>query len=89
MWSLNGLYVNTKWTSHGPPVNISKTAAAAGSAETVDHTSHKIGEVPTMKIISDKRASVLRQIFRQIFRQMFVSRSAEANMNFQIVVALA
>ena len=38
-----------------------------------------------MKIISDKRASVLRQIFRQ----MFVSRSTEANMNFQIVVALA
>ena len=38
-----------------------------------------------MKIISDKRANVLRQIFRQ----MFISRSIEANMNFQIVVALA
>ena len=37
-----------------------------------------------MKIISDKRASVLRQIFRQ----MFVSRSTGANMNFQILVVL-
>ena len=35
-----------------------------------------------MKIISDKGASGLRQIFRQ----MFVT---EANMNFQIVLALA
>ena len=49
------------------------------------YVTHTIGEVPTMKIISDKRASVLRQIFRQ----MFVSRSTEANMNFQILVALA
>ena len=38
-------------------------------------------EVPTMKIISGKR------VLRQIFRQMFVS--TEANMNFQIPVALA
>ena len=36
-----------------------------------------------MKIILDKRARVLRQIFRQ----MFVS--AGANVNFQIAVALA
>ena len=50
-------------------------------SETDDPTSHTI--VPTVKTISDKRASVLRQIFRQ----MFVSTGA--NMNFQIVVALA
>ena len=38
-----------------------------------------------MKIISDKRASIIRLIFRQ----MCLSRSTEASMNFQIVVALA
>ena len=36
-----------------------------------------------MKIILDKRASVLRQIFRQLFV------STGANVNFQIAVALA
>ena len=35
--------------------------------------------------ISDKRSSVLRQIFRQ----MFVSRSTEGNMNFQIVQSVS
>ena len=46
------------------------------------HT-HTIGEVPTMKIISDKRASVLRQIFRQMFVTAIPMTSSSRDIYFQ------